>query len=140
MLMSEARRFVRLIIPGLVFGVEVILLLWLLAPEWTGRKLTDTATNSSLVEIIVGTLVASGGAGFIFSMVHHRLHFLESGTRSHLRLVKSLRDRGLLELINARTGETLKADVSLDAPRDAWIIVASIWEERKAWCKIIQAA
>lgn len=39
--MNEARRFLRYVMPGLVFITETMLLLWIIIPDWT----TDLLSN-----------------------------------------------------------------------------------------------
>lgn len=72
--MDEAKRFLRYVTPGLVFLTETLILLWLIEPNVTYTILKDLSKESG-VGLAIATLLASGGVGFMFSVVHHHIHW-----------------------------------------------------------------
>ena len=72
--MDEARRFLRYVTPGLVFAVQALLLLFIINPAWTTTQLLGQ-TKDAGAGLAVALFLASGGLGYLFSVVHHRLHW-----------------------------------------------------------------
>jgi len=73
--MDEARRFMRYLLPGLLFVVETFGLLYIVLPSVAVDTVKDLNAKDNL-GFVVATLVASGGLGFLFSSIHHWLHWL----------------------------------------------------------------
>src|SRR5579862_3199530 len=72
--MDEARRFLRYVSPGLVLGVETIVLLLILVPSWMLPRLAALSSSQG-VGAAIALFLASGGIGFILSTVHHSLNW-----------------------------------------------------------------
>lgn len=68
--MDDARRFLRYVMPGIVYGVETIFLLWITCPTWTQRVITNNLEKDNL-GVILGSVLVFGGLGYIFSTIHH---------------------------------------------------------------------
>ena len=70
--MDEARRFLRYVTPGLLFIIFLCLFLYL-----NNREIfIDTAkmiSNETDIGLPLALLIASGGMGFVFSILHHFL-------------------------------------------------------------------
>lgn len=89
--MDEARRFLRFIMPGALFGMLSIAMLILLVPHWTLPKLG--ALNRDLgIGLAVAGLVGSGALGYALSAIHHQLAWsLPKWSRiNHLDLARRL--------------------------------------------------
>jgi hypothetical protein len=68
--MDEARRFLRYVMPGFVFGVETVLCLLIVYQEWMWSEIRSFAVKGSLGGALGGVL-ASGALGYIFAAIHH---------------------------------------------------------------------
>jgi hypothetical protein len=129
--MEETQRFLRYVMPGALFLIEALVLLILLGwLDWTQLKnFADMKSGGAIA--IVGVLVLGLGAlGYLFSIIHHWTR--ESnwlGGFDHRQVIARLRRRGILMLVNARNGETLRAEDEPDRVH-AWVIVNALWHER----------
>jgi hypothetical protein len=98
--MDEARRFLRYVIPGLVFLTETLILLWVIKPD-VAYKILEGFKKESGVGLVIATLLVSGGVGFIFSVLHHFLHWCDWRwlvAVDHRAFVASLRQRCFIQL------------------------------------------
>jgi hypothetical protein len=132
--MDEAKRFLRYVTPGLVFLTETLILLWLIEPDVTYTILKDFSKESGF-GLVIATLLASGGVGFMFSVVHHYLHWLnwhdQYTSVDHRNFIDSLRARGIIRLRKRETGEVLPDAVKPNRFQ-AWTILSGLWHERVA--------
>jgi len=129
--MDEAKRFLRYVTPGLVFLTETLILLWVIEADVTHTILKGFNKESG-VGLVIATLLASGGVGFMFSVVHHYLHWRgQHGVVNHRQFIASLRERGIIRLRNRDSGEVLADTVTLDRFK-AWTILTGLWHERLA--------
>ena len=90
--MDEARRFLRYVLPGLVYGIETLLWLYIVFPEWTRSVILGAATKDGL-GVAVWSVLASGAVGYIFATVHYWCHWnlsIDKGILDHSDLVKQL--------------------------------------------------
>jgi hypothetical protein len=88
---DEGRRFLRYVMPGLVYGVETLLFLYIVLPEPTVCVLSKVSEKDAF-GAIVGVFLASGGLGYIFAAVHHWfLWRFEKGIFDHRTIIKKLR-------------------------------------------------
>jgi hypothetical protein len=130
--MDEAKRFLRYVTPGLVFLTETLILLWLIEPDVTYTILKDFREESGF-GLVIATLLASGGIGFMFSVVHHYLHWHDQYTSvDHRDCIASLRARRIIQLCNRETGKGL-ADAMEPNRFQAWTIMTGLWHERVAF-------
>lgn len=138
--MNEAQRFLRYVTPGFVFFTEIILLLLILFPDWTVSQIKATMREGAL-GVVFAAILVSGGAGFIFSIVHHFIYWkwTHAGTVNHAELIMRLRRHNLLVLVDANTDQPIPNDILVSRP-DAWMIVASLWHERLRTSKYIKSA
>lgn len=72
---EEGRRFLRFVMPGLLFGVETLLFLFILLPEPTLCVLSKVISKEAL-GTSVAAFLASGALGYIFAAIHHFVHWL----------------------------------------------------------------
>ena len=96
--MDEARRFLRYVLPGLVFGTETLVGLLLALPDWTLGRMDDLSGDQTL-GVALGGLLASGGLGYVFSAIHHTLvwHWhADEHVLNDLPLVERLLERRLI--------------------------------------------
>lgn len=90
--MDEARRFLRYVMPGLVYGVETTLWLFIVFPEWTYCLILGLAAKDGL-GVAIGSVLASGALGYIFATAHHWCHWhlcIDEGILDHSELIKRL--------------------------------------------------
>jgi len=89
--MDEARRFLRFIVPGALFGMLSVAMLLLLVPEWTVSKLS-TFTKEGSVTLAIAGVIGSGALGYAFSVMHHQLNwsFPRWSTIDHTQFVHYL--------------------------------------------------
>jgi hypothetical protein len=89
---DEGRRFLRYVIPGLVYGVETLLFLYIVMPGFTVCVLAKLNDKHAL-GAIVGAFLVSGALGYIFAAVHHWVHWhlcFEEGIFDHRPIIKKL--------------------------------------------------
>lgn len=65
--------------PGAVFGLLTVLLLWILRDDLVDLFTPYLAGDSGLGIVLAG-LLGSGALGFFFSVVHHEMHWLTHGS------------------------------------------------------------
>jgi hypothetical protein len=98
---NEAQRYLRYVMPGVLFAVQAVVLLWISLPEWTNSEIIQplAATHASLA-IAVASVFASGAIGYVFATAHHWLHWhlrWDQKVINHSAQIKRLRDSKLLE-------------------------------------------
>jgi hypothetical protein len=71
--MDEARRFLRYVTPGLTFAVQALLLLFIVNPQWTLDRIGELKKDAG-AGLAFALFLASGGIGYLISVVHHTLH------------------------------------------------------------------
>lgn len=138
--MNEAQRFLRYVTPGLVFLAETLILLLILFPDWTVAQVNAVKGNEAL-GVIFATLLMSGGIGFIFSVVHHVIHWTRFDARmlDHSGLIARLRAREVIQLVDARTNIPISDNVVVTRV-DAWVIATSLSNERLTTSEQIKGA
>ena len=126
--MDEARRFLRYVTPGLTFAVQALLLLFIVNPPWTLDRIGELKEDTG-AGLAFALFLASGGLGYLFSVVHHRLHWslpwlpiqvvaihlaviqvAVLSTIDHTRVVNKLRDADLLDLRKLDEETAIKID------------------------------
>jgi hypothetical protein len=90
--MEETRKFLRYIIPGLVFVIETTIILWIILPNNTYNFFgeLDAAKGAGF---LIAALIASGGLGYIFDTIHHNVEwiFKSYGNVDYERLAQEIR-------------------------------------------------
>lgn len=71
---EEGRRFLRYVMPGLVYGVETLLFFFIVLPESTLSVLSKVNSKEALGTSVVA-FFASGALGYIFASIHHFVHW-----------------------------------------------------------------
>lgn len=120
--MDEARRFLRYLIPGLLFGVETLIMLVVVFPEWTISYLTSIKGNEGL-GIALGSLLTAGGLGFLFSTIHHCCHWrlpLDSKVIDHSSMIKCLVDLKVITLDHEAGSSSVDRKMALDVTLALW--------------------
>lgn len=75
--MDEARRFLRYVMPGIVYGVVTMFLLWIICPKLI-QGIISSNTEKDNLGTFFGSVLVSGGLGYIFSTIHHGCHWLSN--------------------------------------------------------------
>lgn len=123
--MNEARRFLRYIMPGVLFGLLTLFLVCIVLPEWTSSILKEQVfAKGSSAAIIIGSLFASGAIGYLFATIHHWCHWhspFDENVINHTKQIASLRKKGLIP----------PPTDTLDNPRmEALTTISVLWFER----------
>ena len=136
--MEEARRFLRYVIPGLIFFIEVSLYSIFSAQGEFIAVLKEWGKN---IAFPISIFLASGGVGFFLGVAYHTLYWTK-GFRSlvvtHVPLIKDCVERGWLKLQNREDGTDLAVE-SL-SQSGAWRVVTAYWHERREASAKIKAA
>ena len=122
--MKEAQRFLRYVIPGLIFLIEVSLYLFLSTPyefvqfvkDWKLLKNSGTP---------ISTFLISGGLGFFFGVFYHVLYWRGClPVVKHCRLIKVAINRNWLKLNQEFNVKELDQ-------MQAMCLIMAFWHERK---------
>lgn len=125
--MDEARRFLRYILPGLVF--PVMLLITLLISD-TDKIISFLGKNSDkeIIGVIGGVFLASGALGYIFSVIYWALYWSWPLERyiaiDHKPLLKGLTEMGKVEVVNIPGN---RVDLDKISKREASVIFSQHW-------------
>jgi len=134
--MSEARRFLRYVIPGLVFLIEVALYLWLSDYSLceTQKSFTNFIKNQSKdIAFPITLFVASGGIGFLLGILYHTLYWIEEIPNiflprvNHTQLIESAINGGWIEVYKYKN-RNLSLVNTLNRS-DAWCSVTAFCHE-----------
>ena len=118
--MEEARRFLRHVMPGFVYGIETFAGLLLVFPEWKGLHLSGLTGKESL-GIVIATLFVSGALGYVFATMHHWWHWhVDKDILDHRPVINRLRER---ELIPKEVASQLDR-------KQALVLSLALWYER----------
>lgn len=87
--MDDARKFLRYVAPGVIFGTLTLLWLFIVDPGVTS-KIFGIIEESALGAAL-GGLLMSGGLGYILATIHHNWHAkYDEDILDHSPLIKSL--------------------------------------------------
>lgn len=125
--MDEAQRFLRYILPGVIFLIEVFIALVLLDPAIM-KKLKSLATVGGILTLVV----SSGGIGALLSMLYFFIFRRLCKWGLYINHVPLLKDSVIHERLKITLRETREA-ISLDllTPEAARRIVTALWAEFK---------
>jgi hypothetical protein len=80
--------------------------------------------------LAVALFLASGGIGYLFSVIHHWSHWRFNckwlSAIDHTRIIKRLSEEGLLEL---KRLDGFEVDIDAIDRRSAWVILTAVWKE-----------
>ena len=85
--MDNAARFLRFVLPGLVFTMQIIIALSIVCSFEYIQELLD-------VRLLIGLFFSSGVAGYIFSIIYYFLHWRAPVNKllQYLDIIKTNRD------------------------------------------------
>jgi hypothetical protein len=90
--MNDARRFLRYLLPGLLYAMETLVLLYIVLPDVAKDVVIKKNDDGNLV-LLVTTFFASGALGFVFSSIHHCVHwYLDSKSIDHTNFIAKYQD------------------------------------------------
>jgi hypothetical protein len=134
--MDEARRFLRYVTPGLTFIIFLCFFLYLSNQEIFIKTAKEISKEAD-IGLPVALLIASGGLGFFFSIVHHFLIWwiyapikcsaLNKLTMDYRKALISAESQGQL-ILQSQQGDTIEAARLTIA--GAWRVFTAIWQER----------
>lgn len=136
--MEEARRFLRYVIPGLLFFIEISLYLFFSAHAQFSSFLREYGKDLAFP---VTVFLASGGVGFLFGVIYHSFYWTEINRFfgvNHMPLMQDCVERGWLKLVLRKDGTNL--NISKLTRSGAWRVVTAYWHERRECSKKIKAA
>ncbi len=143
--MEDARRFLRFVLPGLAFTLEMILFLWILRPSQVTCFMNTHFTKDVGLGPAVAIFVGSGGLGFFLSSLYHAVYwfpFLDGPRFSrfvidHRRAIQEARAEGILHLVAQKQRveqgperDLTEAEVSAISRLHAWQIITALWHAR----------
>lgn len=135
--MGEPRRFLRFVVPGLVFVIELTIYLWLSDTTWNWVRQTIQFSTDSMEKIIgaaVAALVASGGVGYVLSTLNHVS--LTPLMFNYRALLEEMIRRGLMAIVD-QAGRPITFGWS---PNRNWAIITAIWHSRREASQRIKGA
>lgn len=120
--MEEARRFLRYVVPGLVFIIEIMATLLLMDYP----AFVELLSKLKEVGAVLGIFIASGGLGYLFSNSYHWVYWSWPHQKrfaiDHKALIESLGDK---IQIRDSLGDILP--VSALDKRQCWVIINVYW-------------
>ncbi len=121
--MEDAKRFLRYVMPGVLFVAQTAFLLWIVYPGWTEDRLRVLA-DASLGAALAG-VVTSGVIGYVFAAIHHWVHWscrIDRGIIDHTDKIRDLRKKKLLDIANDNS--------KLNSRLEAFDIMSAEWFKR----------
>jgi len=142
--MSEFSKFLRYIIPGLIFGFEYVLLIF--SSNYTCfsellRSHSEHIINAGSAAV---ALLTAGGIGFIFSAIHHVIFHIVRRFNipflriDHLKTLKAAEKKNLISFEKIEDTDNISAeDLSQSG---AWRILTYYWNSQLNVSKAIKAS
>lgn len=140
--MSDTKHFLRYIVPGSEFFIELGLLIIGFLPDWTYLKVkaiiaAENFDGGMAVGVAIGYVVTSGALGFLFNTIHHTFYWLCDEWYPAANYV------GFVS--NFAAGELpLPKGVNLPGGQggrmNAWLVVNKLWHERTETNEKIKSA
>ncbi len=152
--MNELRNLLRHLIPGVVFAIELFILIFItLTPEGRSLLIQDIIKIQAGAVIGIGILLVFSGLGYIFSIIHHILYhsiyrwLFRIFDADYGTLINNLREEGLLKLLKLKGLLQLKCNTEkkehIDLnfnPCGEWRIINTIWYSRIEESPILKGA
>lgn len=147
--MKEAQRFLRYVIPGLVFIIEVSIYLLISANQDFIDLIKKWRTEITSISFVISVFLASGGIGFWFGIFYRVLYWSRDyrikvfkplsiiPIVNHSSLIKDSVIRNFLVLRSSDSKEVNPNNIS---QLEAMCIVNAFWNERKESSKKIKEA
>jgi len=130
--MDEARRFLRYVTPGIVFVIELAIYLILSQRAWTASQIQHLLSIN--ISVLIAFLLASGGIGFLLSVLYHTLSWCPRcpllPAPDHREMLQQAEHANYLEIIlqgQPETEEKLSKKLSKEG---AWRVLTAMWHER----------
>jgi len=138
--MSDARRFLRYVMPGSVAATELTAYLAISNYGWLKDKLNDFLNSKNAADVAavaLGLFVASGVIGYFLSVLHHILYNHEkiySGFEFVVDLGPSIRDAmrtrlgdGTMLMLRQEQNGSYYTPEDVSTAKDAWTIANILW-------------
>lgn len=140
--MDEFKKFLRYIVPGILFVLELLIILFFSHPRYFGENLEKIIPSANIETSIVSTallgLLITGGLGVLFGSIYHVLFHIMRISLSlcifrwfyidTLRVLKAAEKNKWIQFKNWETNEIIPSDNLTQS--GAWRIVTSYWNER----------
>lgn len=137
----DFRRFLRYVVPGLLFATEALVVFALLRPDLIVTHIQRPDAAATLGAAF-SALLASGGIGFLLSTLHHTFHWWPFWPKptvvDHSPQLKALASNDIISFRSATNGSELETRHL--SREEAWILVTSIWHSRRESSLIIKGA
>lgn len=119
--MGEGEKFIRQILPGLLFLIFSGIQIYSFMPEESFRLITEMNTSSAIIGVVV-----LGGVGYIFSNIYFVVTHLIDYTVSHVEFVQDLVKNKIISLY--RNGKEVTPENNKTITQEeAWSIINTIW-------------
>jgi hypothetical protein len=114
--------------PGAVFGLQAVVLLWLLRPDWVESNVGIVADKQGIGFVVAG-LLGSGALGFVFAVIHHGLHWnARLSPIDYGELIRSLARAGAVNVVALdKEGKSSSVDPDTIDRGLGWAILSSVW-------------
>jgi hypothetical protein len=137
--MDDAKRFIRYVIPGIVFIVEISVYLYLSAKNPTIKIIQEIELlkpDKSSITLTLGALLASGALGYIFSNLYYALHTIPWGLVDHTELLKDAEEKNWIKFAgNKRTYRPIVTVLLEYSEKKKWNEAAKLLFHVKEKCK-----
>ncbi len=130
--MDDTKRFLRYVMPGVLFAAQTAFLLWIVYPDWTEGHLKLLLADASLGTALAG-VVTSGVLGYVLATFHHCLHWnlwTDRGVIDHTAKIDYLRRKQLLDIADDKRQLWEKGDDKKALRLDAFNIMTAEWFKR----------
>lgn len=120
--MEEARKFLRYVIPGLVFIIVLSATLLIFDYE----KVISNISEMDKVGVVLGVFVVSGGFGYIFSNLYFFSYwvFKKSLVANHVDVIKALSSK---IIVKDKNGNDFANNLNRE---NCWVIMNAYWHSR----------
>ena len=135
--MNEAQRFLRYILPGLIFIVEFLGYLLISGNLTFGELRAWVKTTDNTTGIVIGAFLGSGAIGFLLSVLHYRIFWIFDKTGvNHCSIFEIAESRKWLKLVHADERREVRAAEL--TKRGAYRVVTTYLIRRSEACKKIK--